>query len=68
MLIPAWNSKHMPNQVWHELAYPFPNFSGANGMDYSSMLGWKLTMLVKETAAISANILIRRFLKYPTEL
>ena len=27
--IPAWISNHMPNNVWDEIIYPFPNFNGA---------------------------------------
>ena len=27
-LIPAWISNHMPNKVWDEITYPFPNFNG----------------------------------------
>ena len=27
-LIPTWISNHMPNKVWDEITYPFPNFNG----------------------------------------
>ena len=30
-LIPAWISNHMPDNVWNEIAYPFPIFNGATG-------------------------------------
>ena len=26
----AWISNHMPNKVWDEITYPFPNFNGSN--------------------------------------
>ena len=26
--IPEWISNHMPNKVWDEITYPFPNFNG----------------------------------------
>ena len=27
-LTPAWICNHMPNKMWHEITYPFPNFNG----------------------------------------
>ena len=27
-LIPAWMSNHIPNKVWDEFTYQFPNFNG----------------------------------------
>ena len=54
--IPAWTSDHMPNKMWDEITFPFPNFNGANvevwgwirnfithfimGCNYLSMLGF----------------------------
>ena len=29
-LFPAWISNHMPNKVWDEITYPFPNFNGCS--------------------------------------
>ena len=28
ILIPAWISNYLPNKVWDEINYPFPNFKG----------------------------------------
>ena len=28
LLIPPWISNHMPNKMWDEITYPFPNFNG----------------------------------------
>ena len=28
-LISAWISNHIPNKLWNEITYPFPNFNGA---------------------------------------
>ena len=28
-LLLRWISNHMPNNMWDEITYPFPNFNGA---------------------------------------
>ena len=32
--IPAWISNHMPNKVWDEISYPFPNLNGESVEDW----------------------------------
>ena len=32
--IPAWVSNHMPNKLWDEITYPFPNFNSATIKDW----------------------------------
>ena len=57
ILISTSISNHMPNKVWDEIAYHFPNFNGTtvaqfrstlhDGYNYLSMLGLKLLHVSK---------------------
>ena len=47
-LITTWISNHMPNKVWAEITYPFPNYSSSIIISpYTSMLGFKLIHVSK---------------------
>ena len=38
MLNPIWISKHMPNEVWDEITYAFPNCNGAKPIKFGNQL------------------------------
>ena len=50
-LIPAWISNHVPNKVWDEITYPFPNINGATvevweWMNNSPYILWRVWLLI----------------------
>ena len=64
--IPAWISNHLRSQMWDEIASPFPNITDEvwelisnpalyRGFNYFSMLGLKLTILIKEASYVSCR-------------
>ena len=62
---------HMPNKVWDEFAYPFPNFKGCtmakwfhlpqyNGCKYLSILGLKLIRVSKKAPRSRQNAFLMK--------
>ena len=52
-LIPTGISNHMPSEVWDEITYPFPNFSGSN---YGPMSELMLKIMSKGLQGLSGTI------------